>query len=367
MIASVLGFFVVLLSLYPTRELNSVVTLKSGKKTEMNLLMELRSTIQIQIPPLDEFSNSIYTKQLEEYVRLNKEFGIRLVPLVDYLISCEQDRQKLIRELDTRCSTAIGASTTLFYMPSLMWLIGLALGIDIFGFLTTVAGLAVLGLGVLLTLISRLAISRTKAQAMHFPRYKKIFELKPLNAALITLAAICLFGSSYPSFVVGVMTAILVKEFWNKIPQNNELRLANLRQEKTETLTILALLIESGLPWPTALQTLNSQELSGISRRIEMGQSPALAFMQSTHWQDVGELIAKSMIHGTSIAPDLLRLSDEYRRGVLSYRIQRIERFAGRLIIPVNLLQIPAFILVGVVPMIAPMIMQTLEGFHIYL
>jgi hypothetical protein len=106
-------------------------------------------------------------------------------------------------------------------------------------------------------------------------------------------------------------------------------------------------------------------QLQAVGRRIEMGVAPETAFDYSTNWQDVGSLIGASIRKGSKISNELRLLANEYRSQALAFRIQHCEKAAGRLIIPVNLLQLPAFILMGLVPMIGPLVMQTLDAFHI--
>ena len=363
--ASILAFCLILIWLFPNRTIARGIKTESELATELSFLILLRSQIQIDLPEDSNNFDSIYKDKIARYLQINKEYGISLIPLIEHLISTEQDRQKIVRELDSRSSTASGASTTLIFMPILMWLISTSLEINVFEFIFTPFGILIMAIGCLLTFVSRVTIDRTKKRALLLPEFKRQVEINPKFAAVITLVTIFLFSSNFAGFVIGVAAATLVNEFWIHIPKHQTLLIIKQLDEKTELLRILALLIETGITWTVALRACDSPELIKVSHRIEMGQSPAIAFENSEFWQEVGRLIANSVLRGTPVAQDLFRLSDEYRQQVLSYRIERVEQFAGRLIIPVNLLQIPAFILVGIVPMIAPMVIQILEGFHI--
>ncbi|MEN9693302.1 MAG: hypothetical protein RLZZ330_946, partial [Actinomycetota bacterium] len=324
--SAILVFAIFLVAFFPKKHFERTSHSEVRQQDEINFLILLRSQIQISLPARDFYTQSSYRNQIENYFKLNQEFGISINPLIEHLILVEQDKQKLVRELDTRSSTATGASVTLLFMPAIIWILGLAIGIDIFGFLFSAMGIVVFGIGLFLTLLSRWLISRSKRQSLVLPKYKKLFELDSTFAAVITFGAIWLFGSNFQSFVVGVLVALVVKDFWNQIPQNIGLIRVNDLDIKVEHLKILALLIEAGLTWPAALKAFSDTELQAISWRIEMGQSPPKAFENSQSWQDVGRLISSSMARGTSIAQDLFRLSDEYRYKVLSYRIQRVER-----------------------------------------
>lgn len=361
---SVLVFAILLIAAFPFNFVEQARVQIAKNQDELNLLVLLRSQVQMSLPSEDFYLKSIYREQIENYFKLNRDYGISIVPLVEHLVFVEQDNQKLLRELDNRSATATGASTTLLFMPVIMWIVGVAIGLDIFEFLVSVPGLVVVMVGLLLTFSSRWLISISKRQSLKLPKPKKLFELNSTFAALIAFSAIWMFGSNFPGFVIAVLIALVVKDFWVRIPQNTAVVRVNSLNDKVEQLKVLALLIDAGLTWQLALKTSSSSELQGIARRIEMGQPPFKAFESSQSWQDVGKLISSSIARGTSIAPDLFRLSDDYRAEVLSYRIQRLEQFSGRLIIPVNLLQIPAFILMGITPMVAPLILQTLEGFH---
>ncbi len=363
----IVSFVTVVLVMYPIKVIgNSPKILDKSESKTLEELFRLRSFAQIG--RIENYPNVIdpWQREISSLKDLQESTGIGVIPLIDHLIDCERDLETLKREFRTRSSTATGASLTLSFMPLLMWLIGISIGVDVFGFLSSWLGIAVLLIGGMLTLISRLLLRRLAFHAVLKPNLKSRKTLSRDAATLVGFVTVISFQTNYFGFVVAVFAAIFIHNFWNlAASQNPDLQTFVIRDQQHFELIAISCLIDAGLTWTTALSNMQNPELLRISERIQMGFTAQSAFTSSSHWQEVGNLIAESMQRGTRIARDLKILASEYRQQSLNYRIQHCERIAGRLIIPVNLLQLPAFILLGLVPIVAPLLMQTLDAFHI--
>ncbi len=367
MTAGICAFILALIWLYPIQFTKIQWKPKNTiYSNELETLFRFRSLAQVSQLQEINMESSKWRPRIDEALYLSTHCGIAITPLIDHIISCERDERTLFREFQNRSSTAYGASATLILMPILMWIIGVAIGVDIFSFLASILGILILTLGVGLTLLSRLVIKLVSNTALKNLKPGGRRTIKTHSAAILVFVVIFTIQSSYFGFLVAVLGAAITHAFWDRIPQIDiERARIELHSSQHFHLVYMAGLIDAGLPWLKVLSYIDENELQRIARRIEMGVDPEIAFSHSSNWQAVGKLIATSLIKGTRLSSDLRLLSTEYRELSLTYRIQQVEKIAGRLIIPVNLLQLPAFILMGLVPLVGPLILQTLETFHI--
>ncbi len=365
LIPSLLSFTLVVLFVYPIKiqELSKVAR-KEDNHPDLEKLILLRADLDYF--STTELAGFKYLDQIEIIKNLKRLTGMSTARLVDHLIACERDEQTLIREFENRSATAFGASVTLAVMPLFMWFIGLAIGIDVLGFVLSPAGFVCLVIGLALILISRITMSLVSRRALAKPALTKQITVSANVASFTIFVAVISFVSNFAGFVLAVLLSIYVHNFWHSnITSDYELEKYIKRDYQHFVVHLVAAVIATGLSWTKTLNSIDDEELKIISSRIDMGISPAAAFGSSTNWQDIGELISLSVNKGTSLASELILLADEYRQQNLSYRIKRSEKFAGRLVIPVNLLQLPAFILMGLIPIVGPIFIQTLETFHI--
>jgi hypothetical protein len=361
------SFLVMLILLYPIQISGwSQGQNQRAKPADLNDLVRLKTHAQNEAIETFDYAHSPWRLEIEVIERLQRNTGVGVIPLVEHLIECEKDLATLKREYENRSATARGASLTLVYMPALMWTIGVAIGVDVLGFIFTSIGFAVAIVGFSLISLSRLILHKLSNIALTKPGQKIQKTFSNNISALIGFTAIFAFQTNYFGFVVGILAATLIHNFWQFVAnQDEELERFIKRDKQHFQILAMACLIDSGLPWTKALSYLDDSDLNLISKRIEMGFSPQEAFAPSDSWQEVGNLISESIQKGTKLADDLKSIATEYKNQSLAYRIQYCEKIAGRLVIPVNLLQIPAFILLGLVPLVAPLFTQTLGSFHI--
>jgi hypothetical protein len=339
---------------------------KTHNPDELNDLIKLRSAVQISDIKVFDISIPSWAAELKSMVTLNSLTGIAVLPVVDHIIGFERDQLELEREFQKRSATAKGASLTLMVMPVLMWLIAQAIGVNAIGFILSPIGFLVLTAGILLTLLSRLIIRWVSKSATTKPKHNFHKPISENIASMIAFVTIFVLQSTYLGFFCAISLGLLIHWYWQMLPiRDEDLEQYWMHDSQSLKLVFIAGLLETGLPWSRALEHIDDMQLQAVGRRIDMGVAPETAFGYSTNWQDVGSLIGASIRKGSKISNELRLLANEYRSQALAFRIQHCEKAAGRLIIPVNLLQLPAFILMGLVPMIGPLVMQTLDAFHI--
>lgn len=338
----------------------------TSRPSELDHLLEIRARMEVSMSFDNYTTDSFWKEEIQKILKLNQECGIAVVPQINYLIACERDRQKLKREYQERSTSANIASQTLIAMPILMWLIANSIGVDVLNFLKSGFGILTLICGISLTLVSRLLIKRIGHIAVQSPQIKRFKPVSQNFAAVGAFIAIFLFQTSFQGLAIATLIGCLLHFLWHRIPIQNVSEVKYHRQANQHVqIMLLAGIVETGATWSKALGYFDEEELKVLSGRIEMGVDAIQTFSDSNNWRDIGKVISFSIEKGSKIADDLRSLADEYRRDVFSYRVNRIERIAGRLIIPVNLLQIPAFIFLGLIPLVAPLIFETFSAFHI--
>ena len=367
LILGIVSFLLACILFYPIRISQSTkISIKKDKPTSLDELLRLKAHAQIR--EVDSFENQhiAWQKEIRMIGELQKSTGIGVLPLIDHLINYEKDLQNLKREYENRSATARGASLTLIFMPLLMWLIAISLGVDVAGFLLSPFGIASLLVGLILTALSRFILRKLSQIAISKPKLRLQRTFSAELSALIGFSAIFSFQTTYFGFVMAAMVSILIHYYWHNISKTNNELVRFVRHENQHfQIVVLACLVDSGLSWSQALSKIEDNELNRISKRIELGFSAQAAFLHSIDWMDIGGLISDSIQKGTKLSEDLKSIAAEYRMRAFSFRINHCEKIAGKLVIPVNLLQIPAFILTGLVPLVAPLFLQTLSSFHI--
>ena len=367
LIPSITAFLIGIVWLSPI-SLQKLQIHKGNKQNqdELNNLIRLRSIAQLSEIAISDFYIPSWSAELRSMQSLNLLTGLAVLPVIDHVIAFERDQLELEREFLNRSATAKGASLTLMIMPFLMWVIAQAIGVNAIGFIISLIGLLFLAVGIALTSVSRLIIRWVSRSATTKPKHDLPKQLSENAASVIAFVTIFVLQPTYIGFFCAIVISLLIHTCWQILPiRDQDLEQYRIHDSQSLKLVFIAGLLETGLPWPRVLELIDDSQLQAIGRRIEMGVSPETAFEYSKNWQEVGSLIGASIRKGSKLSNELRMLADEYRKHALTFRVQHCEKVAGRLIIPVNLLQLPAFILLGLVPMIGPLILQTLEAFHI--
>jgi len=97
-------------------------------------------------------------------------------------------------------------------------------------------------------------------------------------------------------------------------------------------------------------------ELAGISARLRMGVDPATVWRElARHPQlgGVGRTVSRAVESGASVAEAMLRLADDLRRLNRAAVESRARAVGVKAALPLGVCLLPAFVLVGVVPLVA--------------
>ncbi len=172
---------------------------------------------------------------------------------------------------------------------------------------------------------------------------------------------------------VGVLAAVGVGAFlWVRA------RRARQRPERlpvTDDLPVLIGLVASGIragaTVPACLTAVSGAargglgaELAAVSERLRLGSEPVLAWQRSALPEplvEVGRDLARAAETGAPVADLLDRHVTDLRRELKVRTTARIERLGVLVVAPLGLCFLPAFILIGVVPMAAELLSTALS------
>ncbi len=145
---------------------------------------------------------------------------------------------------------------------------------------------------------------------------------------------------------------------------------ASLRREREQllrglpqALDLLGACLEAGLPLRAAVTEVTAvldgpvaQELVAVKQRIDVGASDVEAWRGSSQRPVVGPVmrdLARSVSSGTALLDILRRHAEEARREIAAQAQQRARTVGITTVYPLMICFLPAFMLVGVVPIIA--------------
>jgi Flp pilus assembly protein TadB len=97
------------------------------------------------------------------------------------------------------------------------------------------------------------------------------------------------------------------------------------------------------------------EELTGVAVRLRLGADPVTVWREVAAHPELGRLgrsVARAVDSGSSVAAAMTRLADDLRRDARS-RVEARARAVGvKAALPLGLCMLPAFVLVGVVPLV---------------
>jgi Flp pilus assembly protein TadB len=99
-----------------------------------------------------------------------------------------------------------------------------------------------------------------------------------------------------------------------------------------------------------------AEELAAVSTRLRLGVDPATVWRDlASHRQlgGLGRTVARAVESGASVAEAMLRLADDLRRRTRAEVETRARAVGVKAALPLGVCLLPAFVLVGVVPLVA--------------
>ena len=99
-----------------------------------------------------------------------------------------------------------------------------------------------------------------------------------------------------------------------------------------------------------------ADELTALAARLRLGVDPATVWRDLGHHPQLGGLgrtVSRAVDSGASVADAMLRLADDLRRHTRAEVESRARAVGVRAALPLGICLLPAFVLVGVVPLVA--------------
>lgn len=137
-------------------------------------------------------------------------------------------------------------------------------------------------------------------------------------------------------------------------------------RELPETLDLLAVCLEAGAPMTNAIATVAAVSqpataaiLHGIDAQLQVGRDPQDAWgslADHSDWGPPARDAARSARSGTSLVECLRVHADEARRRRREQETKRARSVGVKSVQPLALCFLPAFVLIGVVPLVASLL-----------
>lgn len=136
-----------------------------------------------------------------------------------------------------------------------------------------------------------------------------------------------------------------------------------LLSELPQVCDLLAVAVEAGSPLRAAVKVLaevlpgpSGQVMSGVVRRVELGLNESAAWLEVTAAEPalggLGRDLARALENGTGLGPTLRAWGTEARRNSFAARELAARRVGINSVLPLMVCFLPAFLLLGVVPII---------------
>ena len=308
-------------------------------------------------------------ERLGRLTEITSATGISALGPVRLLLkAAKQDAQQRARWRE-RSGAAMVSSTLLAVLPVGLWLTSGSVGASPLEWLVaSPAGWLVLVVFLGLTAVARWWL-RSAAKAA-LGRGKAVGAggaaggLQPLRSPVAAAASLVAVWSLRPDglgLVLGALVASGVAVSWRAFASGQQQELTAMAELERPWLTaLLASALAAGFDWRRAVELMaaeaspDREQLVAVERRLSWGVEPATAFAEAgEHWQEVAVAISQTMSAGAPVASGLASLSEHWQQELGERAIERVERIAARSVIPVSLLQLPAFIIGGLFPILA--------------
>lgn len=197
----------------------------------------------------------------------------------------------------------------------------------------------------------------------------------PFRALALTLGGV--FAAAVGVALFGVVGGVLVvggcAALWVRARRAATLpeRLA-VTADLPVVIGLIASGIRAGATLPVCLAAVSraaggrlGEELAAVAEQLRLGADPATAWRRSVLPEpltSVGRDLARAADTGAPVADLLDRQVADLRRSLRTRATARVERLGVLVVAPLGLCFLPAFVLIGIVPMAAELLSRALGG-----
>ncbi|MEY3407592.1 MAG: hypothetical protein RL038_653 [Actinomycetota bacterium] len=374
-VLAILVGFTTLLWLDPPQVRNPISRVKPKVADELELLLTLQAGLHSAQSFFDLVAALDLKRRLQTDVwqrvaqigELSRAAGLSASLLIAQLVTELQNHQQLLNKWREQMAAAITASWLLFLIPFPLLFVAAGSGLAItdwilnhpIGRATFLAGLA----------LSSFSLQRViRARPENSPDKTVLPKLNSKTAALASGFAGFVLLFNFWGVLLGGILAILTYRNWHRFDAIAEIsKAARLAAQKPRVVTELATALSVGLDWKSAVQIVVlpeefRAEWQDIHQRIAWGVSVPAAFA-GTNWNQIAVVVDQALRSGAPISAALFELANHWQRTSLAEQLADVERRAGRYVVFVTFLQLPAFILMGLVPLVAASIFPLVDTF----
>jgi pilus assembly protein TadC len=189
-------------------------------------------------------------------------------------------------------------------------------------------------------------------------RVKKSITARQLSYFLAVITII--FLPTITGVIISLLTVLLLPKIISALPaKSTQQQNRVIQQELDLAIDLLAAALGAGLGVLAALDAISNvvqpklaTELTAAANRIQWGADVEAAF--GSEFRVIGAALARAMDHGVGAGKALAEIAQRTRLQRKAELLRRTKKLSVTLALPVALLMLPGFILVGVVPMIVP-------------
>lgn len=195
-------------------------------------------------------------------------------------------------------------------------------------------------------------------------------QLGPVLAGtcLLTVGTV-LFGVVGGVLAAGVCAALWARTRWRRGHSPTRLPVTS---ELPVVLGLLSSGVRAGATVPACLTAVSRAaggglggELAAVSEQLRLGAAPADAWRRPALPEPLtaaGRDLARAADTGAPVAELLDRHAADLRRALRVRAVARVERLGVLVVAPLGLCFLPAFVLIGIVPMAAELLSRALGG-----
>lgn len=185
-------------------------------------------------------------------------------------------------------------------------------------------------------------------------------SLSPNQLSYFLALIILIFMPNLTGVVIAAIAIWVIPKIVAALPaQATQQQHRNIQQELDLAIDLLAAALGAGLGVLAALDAVANvvqpklaAELTAAANRIQWGVEVEAAF--ANEFKVIGAALARAMDHGVGAGKALAEIAQRTRSQRKAQLLRRTKKLSVTLALPVALLMLPGFILVGVVPMIVP-------------
>jgi Flp pilus assembly protein TadB len=296
---------------------------------------------------------------------MNSEFGIPVtIPLQQ--LHFEVDTSEILQRMwSEKAAVAYTSSNALIFISlamtvvsgSLSWLVSDSIGI------------ACVVVSLFLIILARRIINFMKSQALRTSPVSHRSPRPMFAVWVLSLGVVAVMPSAL-GLAGALVLFVGLKTFLSALPQSRALRHAEqLFVERDWFLSLVHSSTVAGHDWLKSFEIAGPHMSSAMQSAVESVVTrlrwglPATEALTDSLWSEVGQIARQVQQLGIKADVALTNLRLDLNHTHRSRRISKLEKYAAKAVIPVSLLQLPAFILIGIVPVIASQFADLLKTF----